>query len=354
MKLGLMLAAVLATTPGDTVSPVGDSIAVEHPLSSTRVILPFAFYAPETRLGGGALAGFYRRMAPDLPVSSVLMAITVTARGQYAADLLPEAYLRGGHRFEGALRLHHYPDSYFGVGPGTPDDAEEDYTSRQVAVRVRAQRQVRPGVRIGAIGSYRWEDVLDAEEGGQLSAVDGGRWIGIGGLATLDTRDDVLSPRRGAYSQLSATTYQEVLASTSTYHRAVLDTRAYLPIGADPVLALRLLVDVAGGDIPVLDLPALGGPDRLRGYVQGRHRDLSAASVQAELRTPVRGRLGAAVFAEAGQVAGSPRSLRWSDPEASVGVGARWRLGDEGARIRLDFARGRRGSGLYITVGESF
>lgn len=39
---------------------------------------------------------------------------------------------------------------------------------------------------------------------------------------------------------------------------------------------------------------------------------------------------------------------------ASVGVGARWRLADEGARIRLDYALGRRGSGLYLTVGEAF
>jgi outer membrane protein assembly factor BamA len=177
---------------------------------------------------------------------------------------------------------------------------------------------------------------------------------GCGGVVTVDTRDDVILPRRGAYTQISATSYPAFFGSTSTYHRAILDARSYLPVGTGPVVALRAMVDVAGGDVPVLGLPALGGSSRLRGYLDGRLRDRAAASFQAELRAPVRGPLGAALFVEAGQVAAAPRSLRWSDPEASVGVGARWRLGQEGARIRLDFARGRRGSGLYITIGEAF
>jgi outer membrane protein assembly factor BamA len=177
---------------------------------------------------------------------------------------------------------------------------------------------------------------------------------GCGGVVTVDTRDDVILPRRGAYTQISATSYPAFFGSTSTYHRAILDARSYLPVGTGPVVALRAMVDVAGGDVPVLGLPALGGSSRLRGYLDGRLRDRAAASFQAELRAPVRGPLGAALFVEASQVAAAPRSLRWSDPEASVGVGARWRLGQEGARIRLDFARGRRGSGLYITIGEAF
>lgn len=360
MILNLILVAALAAVPADTVRPVADSTPPEPALSASRALLPFAFYTPETKLGGGAMAGYYRRLAPGLPVSSALLAITVTARGQYAADLLPEAYLRGGRRFDGSLRVHHYPDSYFGIGPGTPDDGAGHYTSRKVAVRVRAQWRARDGVSVGPIGSYRWEDVLnaedvlDAEDGAQLTAADGGRWTGIGGLITLDTRDAVLSPRRGVYTQVSATTHPEFLGSTGTYHRGALDARLYASRAEGPVLAVRALVDVSAGEVPVLDLPALGGSDRLRGYLQGRYRDRCAASLQAELRTPIHGRLGAAVFAEAGQVADTPGSLGLSSPEASAGVGARWRLGQEGAPIRLDFARGRRGTGLYITVGEAF
>lgn len=38
----------------------------------------------------------------------------------------------------------------------------------------------------------------------------------------------------------------------------------------------------------------------------------------------------------------------------SSGAGLRFRSGDEGARIRADFAMDRKGSGLYLTMGEAF
>jgi len=107
-------------------------------------------------------------------------------------------------------------------------------------------------------------------------------------------------------------------------------------------------------EVPVLLLPALGGRERLRGYYEGRVRDRVAASAQGEVRFPVWRRIGAVAFGEVGQVAPRLGDLTSVRPEMSAGAGLRFRLGEEAARIRVDFAAGRKGSGLYLTIGEAF
>lgn len=52
-----------------------------------RVLLPFLFHTPETRLGGGVVPSLYRRLKPDLPESSLVTAATLTARRQYTRGL---------------------------------------------------------------------------------------------------------------------------------------------------------------------------------------------------------------------------------------------------------------------------
>ena len=114
-----------------------------------RVILPFLLYSPETKLGGGTVAARYRRLQPDLPVSSLLTAVTETVRRQVSLEVSSQLHLPGGDRVDASARFEHFPDQFYGVGPGTPDEAEEAYTSRFFDANLRAQRQVWSGLRVG-------------------------------------------------------------------------------------------------------------------------------------------------------------------------------------------------------------
>jgi hypothetical protein len=44
----------------------------------------------------------------------------------------------------------------------------------------------------------------------------------------------------------------------------------------------------------------------------------------------------------------------FGDWERAAGLGLRFRLNEAGATIRVDWARGREGSGLYVGFGEAF
>jgi hypothetical protein len=323
-----------------------------------RVILPFLLYTPETKLGGGVVAAGYRRLQPDLPVSSLLGAVTVTVRRQISLEATSELHRPGGDRVDASARFEHFPDQFFGVGPGTPDEAEEAYTSRLFDATLRAQRQVRPGLRVGPQARFRWEDVVEREEAGLLErgdliASDGGNWLGLGALATYDTRDHVVNPRQGVYVEVAALAFPEALGTTG-YRNGVLDARRFLPLGSGSTVALRAYLEASGGDIPVLLLPSLGGRERLRGYYEGRVRDQVAGAAQGEVRFPLWRRFGGVAFAEVGQVGPRLGDLASGRTELSAGAGLRFRLGEESARIRADFAVGRRGSGLYLTIGEAF
>jgi outer membrane protein assembly factor BamA len=333
--------------PGDTVE------------ATERVLVPFAYYTPETRIAVGGVAGFYRRLEPQLPLSSLVGSVTGTTRKQFSTELRLEGFLPRGRWVQGGLELRQFPDRFFGVGPGTPDDAEEAYTSRIAVADARVQRSVAGDLRAGLQLRFRWEEVIKMEEdgllaSGTLTASEGGRWMGVGVVATLDSRDDLLYPRTGGYGEVLGLVWPEALGSSTGYREGLVDVRRYVPLRESSALAFRVTAEAAGGDVPALLHPRLGGSRRLRGYYEGRLRDRALASAQAEVRFPVRGRLGAALFAEAGQVAPRFGDLALSDPEYAVGGGLRFRVTRGGVRLRVDYATGRRGSGVYMTVGEAF
>ncbi|TVR50427.1 MAG: hypothetical protein EA421_17170 [Gemmatimonadales bacterium] len=200
--------------------------------------------------------------------------------------------------------------------------------------------------------------MVETEEGrlletGGFLASDGGNWLGLGALATYDTRDHVVNPGMGVHVELSALAFPEALGTTG-YRKVVLDARRFLPLRSGSTVAFRTYLEGSGGDVPVLLLPSLGGRGRLRGYYEGRLRDRVAGAAQGELRFPLWRRFGGVAFAEVGQVGPGLGDLVLGRIERSAGAGLRFRLGQESARIRADFAVGRRGSGLYLTIGEAF
>ncbi|MBI4541299.1 MAG: hypothetical protein HY704_17490 [Gemmatimonadetes bacterium] len=197
------------------------------------VLLPNLFYSPETGFGGGLVAGYYYRASREAPVSSLLGAAAVTTHRQFVLEWLPELHLEGRH-LRAEFRASLYPEVFYGVGRAATEEMAEHYTSLVADLQVEAETEVQHGLHIGPRVRLRYEDLVDVEEGAVLDAGavrghDGGLTTGVGLVVTLDTRNDILRPRRGGYVELSWLVHTGILGSDFEFHRVVLDARRFIP-----------------------------------------------------------------------------------------------------------------------------
>jgi translocation and assembly module TamA len=165
-----------------------------------------------------------------------------------------------------------------------------------------------------------------------------------------DGRDDALDPHRGLYLGVSLQEGFDVFGYGYRYLRFLPEARAFLPLAPNVVVAVRgrfgALVPLGESAAPPLVARFYaGGPSSMRGYYTRR---LSPMALQddrwvpvggnglldgsIELRFPIAGNLGGAIFVDAGNVA-PPSSLPTEyqvalDPtlvQYSTGIGLRWR-----------------------------
>jgi hypothetical protein len=365
LALPLHLAAQ-SPAPADSAAAVaGEGAQVDQAARARRQLfpLPVISYAPETKLVGGlALIGVRRRAGGDSTDRPTTMAASAvyTQRSQVSADLGVEHWTAGNRWVvAGAAQFARYPYEWYGIGNDTPDSAE-NYTSRTFGGGVDVRRRFGHALYVGANYEFQRVEMLEVEAGGLLDGEEivgaGGGDVSMLGLSTSwDTRDNVYWASRGSFVQLGAGQSDQTLGSDFAFHRITLDARKYVPVGRSRVLALQGVAVAVGGDVPFDQLAQLGGQSVMRGYLQGRYRDRAAVAAQAELRTPVWRRLGAAVFAGAGDVAPGLSDFSLRDLKPSGGFGVRYALSkDEKMNIRLDFGGGRGSSGTYLTLGEAF
>lgn len=351
----LLLAGSLAVVPARAQSPADSS----DDAASSWYAFPTLFYTPETSLGGGGAGGYFFRTDTEGPPSSLTADVSVTVRGQYQLNLNPELYRDGDRqRLYADIALHEFPDVFYGLGPGTTEVREEDFTSRYVDAVLQAEQRVAPGLRIGLRGRVREEAITEVETDGRLSGAavpgaEGGTTLGLGLVVTRDTRDRLFYPHRGTYVTASVVPHSGALGSDFDFTRAVIDARYYVPVG-NHVIGLQGYGEAVSGTAPFTILPRLGGPRQLRGYREGRFRDDVFAAVQGEWRFPLWGRFNGAVFAGTGAVAPRLGALGTEGVEVAGGTGLRYRLNDEGTHLRLDYALGKEGGGLYITALTPF
>jgi outer membrane protein assembly factor BamA len=194
-------------------------------------------------------------------------------------------------------------------------------------------------------------------------------------------QDLSISPEDGRRVALGLERYQEGVGSGYSFTRAVLDWSEYLPLPAPRhVLAARLFLGRAGGDVPTQSAFQLGGETPgetgyalddhslpLRGYPPNAFRGERAVLAGLEYRFPLlevgRGgvsapfflrRLHGALFVEAGEA--------WDDGafsagEMHAGIGAELRLDLFFSyflpmTVRLGIAAGLdEGGGVYPTLG---
>ncbi len=358
--LGLLAPPAFAQV-ADVDSLVGGEPGSPPPRSGLLYVLPVLAYSPETELAFGASTGFYLRLSDD-PArrpSTFNPTIIVTTADQLMALIAGDVWWHDDTwHAAGMVGYLKFPTRFYGLGDDTREADEETLTPHYPRADVTVSRALARGLYLGA--RLEWEHVRITGTGessflrsGAVTGADGGTLVGVGAVLTYDTRDALFYPTRGWLHQLGVSRYAPGLGSDFAYTRTTLDLRRFLSLGGTRVVACQVLVSVLGaGTAPFYQLQRIG----LRGYYETRYLTTHVALVQAELRTVLRGRLGAVVFAGAAEVGDGWDALRLREVRPAAGFGLRVRVGGEADRsnLRFDFGFGRGDAGFYVNFGEAF
>ena len=362
LLLGPISPLMAQVDPDSVASAQQDSASTP---GNTLVPLPVIFYQPETKLGFGVAATYYFRTSkkgPDARPSALTPILIYTTKKQVIAIFQGEIYSpseRYRYNFEGGYTR--FPTSFWGIGNNTPDSLEEQYTPRNVSLRLQAQRKLFPDWYVGLSIPAGYRAVVEADsapllQSGLVPGSEDGWIVGAGLSVTRDTRDNTVFPVSGSLDQFNATPYNGFLGSSYDFASFTLDLRRYLPLFSN-VLALRGL-GVASSSVPPFDLtPQLGGDALLRGYFAGRYRDRQLLAFQAEYRFHLWWRIGGVGFICAGQVANVFGDFDLAGFHSNAGGGIRFLLSRaEGLNIRADWGvgLGESSSGFYLSLGEAF
>jgi hypothetical protein len=323
---------------------------------------PVVFWLPETKLGFGATGGVQFHIRKAERASGIFLVGAYTMQRQGSADVAADLYLPRGFVVAARVRTVHFPDAFYGIGPSSPTDGREPFTRRFAEAVLNAEHPIlhdrfRAGLRL----DLRGEEISDLQAGGvlasgELPGTPGFRAVGLGGSVTWDTRDRPLFPRRGSFVQAWLLGYPSTLGSAhATFTRSALEGRTFLPLGRGRVLGAAAFVETASDETPFTLLPKLGSTRFLRGWREGRFRDRFAWAAQAELRLPLATRVYGAAFGAFGNVGRDLGSLRAANTlKVAGGLGLRWRLTEDGANVRLDFAVSEAGPEVYLLLLEAF
>ena len=331
---------------------------VDDGLSWIAFIAPI--YSPDTGFGLVVPVGLYWKMDPESSPSSAQMFVTYSFRNQVLFQAQPELWLNGNAlRLWGDIEVLYYPDLFYGIGPDTPDRAEEKFTLTSVNPVLGAEFEIIEGFRIGPQIAFRYDSVTDVEEGGLLSTgdilgSDAYFASGLGATLSWDTRDSVFYPTRGTLIRSGGLIYNGLIGSDLDFGTLSFDARQFVNIAGIHIFGFQAFIEGSGGQTPFEALPYLGGAIRHRGFPANRYRDNIALYVQAEYRFPIWWRFGGVVFAGVGNVTSNLFELSFDNLKPAAGVGLRIRINDLGVNGRVDFAMSSFGPAFYLTALEAF
>ena len=325
------------------------------------VWVPRVYYSSETSLGLGAHVLRPFRLGAGTPGSSVRAKGRVAFKGQSSGELrLKILWGAGAYVFNTKFKMTTIPERFFGIGTDAAESDEEVYRPQDALYYVEVFRGIGPSFRFGLRAEVENHRLIENEPDGQLSTDDipgtgPSTVVGGGVLFEWDTRDRSYSPRGGSYHQAFLLVFDDEFGTDREFIVYNVDLRKYVDLGKERVLAGRAFLYGADGNTPFWRLAALGGREHSRGYRRGRYLDNVLIVSQLEVRAPLRGRLGAAVFAGAAVVGERPDRVKAKHVRPCAGIGLRYRLGShDGVRARADLAFGVGSVRAYFTLDEAF
>jgi hypothetical protein len=335
--------------------------------SKGLVPLPYVFFTPDTRWAAGAIGVYYFKLRKNSQdtitrLSYVKFLADYTQNRQFDAWGSWNVFLSEENwLLKGELRYRLFPDRYYGIGPRSLKADEERFSYELLTLKKLVMRKISPKMFLGLDYQLtRYFNVAKTTGGelaqGLVTGSDGAINSGIGIVFTSDRRDNIFNSMKGHFFEFSSYFYEPAWGSQFRFSNFNINFSKYHPLGGNWILGWQITSVVNDGNVPFYNLAAAGGEEILRGYARNRFRDLNFAGFQAELRIPLFWRIGAVVFAGAGEVFRKPAQVEFSNMKYSFGSGLRIKVNrKENLNIRLDYGIGRDGnSAFYFAVGEAF
>ena len=336
------------------------------------VLAPIVSFEPATSFGFGVGAKFLFKpfgAGPETRFSNIPISMQYTLRNQfiffseYTIFFPEEKYL-----LKGNIGYSKFPIGYYGVGSTTKDADVIDISFHNILFEPLLLKTISPNFFVGGgwrLNTFTGLSIMEEEDLTEedlklrdaLSSVSSGLELAM----TYDSRDNLLNAHRGIFAEFTHGIYNKTFGSSANFMLTKLNFRQYWRLAADrphDVLAIELFTRLSWGDTPLLDLPALGGAELLRGFRERRFRDKYAFFGQAEYRFQVTEQIGLVAFGGVGEVTNSLSELQLSNLKYSVGTGIRFKIvKSENLNIRIDYGLGfgtSKDHNFYLGIAEAF
>jgi hypothetical protein len=335
--------------------------------SPKYIISPFAFYMPETNLVIGAGIKRFYHFGDEhdslTRISNIAASIQYSLNGQfllrsqYQIFTNPENYYITGY-----LGYSRFPITYYGIGNDIDMNKSETVSFNYLRFDNLVYRRIGKNSFAGLGWRYMNMYHVNVPENGMLqsqqaSGMNGSSVSGINISYLLDSRDNILTPSKGAFAQLIYSIHHKTTASTHNFNRWQLDARYYLkPFQKrQDVLAFQGYGFLTNGDVPFNELGQMGGDMIMRGYYQGSYRDKNLLAIQAEYRLQLLKRWGIVGFAGAGSITDTMTHFDFNNTQPSYGGGLRFKINrKENVNIRVDYGFGNGQQNVYFFIAEAF
>jgi outer membrane protein assembly factor BamA len=326
--------------------------------------IPILAFSPETGFMFGAAAIYYRYpypVSPETKPNVVFGQASYTTKKQYIFRLSTDWYFKGdAAKLFADISFVKFPALFYGIGPDTAADLEEDYTPTEFELEGNFLWKIFSQVYVGPRLHLSHLEIKEIEEGGLFDQGDfpgsrGATIFGFGGQLVWDRRDSVFYPLRGSLLEAKTTLYDNFIGSDLDFTQLIFDYRQFINIYKLHVLAFQYYMVLSGGEVPFNVMPRVGGPYLLRGYYSGRFRDENYIAVQGEYRFPIFWRFGGAVFGSIGQVAPEIDEFSFENIKAAAGAGVRFAWDTkQRINVRFDVGFSRSDTSFYVNIGEAF
>jgi hypothetical protein len=176
----------------------------------------------------------------------------------------------------------------------------------------------------------------------------------VGGLTptlTYDSRDNIFTPNRGSYLELSAGLFSEALGGDDDFQRVRLTGIQYFTL--HPRLHLGLRTDLAAsfGDAPFYLHPFI----YMRGVPAMRYQGEEMAQIEAELRWQFWQRISAVGFIGSGAAWNDFEQFKSTESVVAGGFGFRYELARKyGLHAGVDLAFSEDNTAVYVQFGSAW
>lgn len=350
----------------ESAETLSEAVPPKEDYSKKLILLPLAYYTPETKVAGGLLLIKNLWKEKEGHTSNVMATASVTLNNQAMVSIAPRLYLQGGEwELGGVLFYSYFPNKYYGRGVENSLKTPEKYTENSFVMAVNGGRNIyeRLFIRGGVAQDLR--KIIDFEVGGEMEKEIQNLAMSLQVLSVnagleWDERDYPQAPRQGSWYRITQSFYEprdrEDKKDLERFRKIDFDFRQYVTIAPQWVAAAQLVAsELQGEQIPFQYLNSIGGGSRMRGFYAGQYRDKSLGMFQAELRFERTPRWTPAIFAGVARMATKISDLNSADSFYSGGAGIQYVLDPENrTKLRLDFGMTNKESGAYFLIGEAF